>query len=174
EEQTALMQQQVQAYLDRARIAARHATVTSRTEVRPALERLARVIGKLNPGISVETRFSGEKLVFAGETQDFEEIAGNLLENGARHAKSVLRISVSRPTESPLELAIDIEDDGPGMSPEEAELAMKRGMRLDESKPGSGLGLSIVKDIVGEYGGKLSLERSTLGGLRASVRLPAR
>ena len=58
------------------------------------------------------------------------------------------------------------------MSAEEAALALKRGMRLDESTPGSGLGLSIVKDIVSEYGGELSLDRSPLGGLRATVRLP--
>jgi signal transduction histidine kinase len=53
-------------------------------------------------------------------------------------------------------------------------VALKRGMRLDESTPGSGLGLSIVKDIVNEYGGELALDTSALGGLRATVRLPAR
>ncbi len=170
-EQTAAMQHQVQAYLDRARISARHATVTSRTEAKPALERLVRVIAKLNPRIDVETRFSGEQLVFAGETQDFEEIVGNLLENGARFARSRLRVSASRQAAS---LLVEIEDDGLGMSALEAELALKRGMRLDESTPGSGLGLSIVKDIVAEYGGDLALGRSELGGLRATARLPSR
>ncbi len=170
-EQAAAMQHQVQAYLDRARISARHATVTSRTEAKPALERIVRVVAKLNPRIDVETRFSDEQLVFAGEEQDFEEIVGNLLENGARFARSRLRVSASRQASS---LLIEIEDDGPGMSPQQAEIALKRGMRLDESTPGSGLGLSIVKDIVGEYGGALALGRSELGGLLATVHLPSR
>ncbi len=173
-EQSAAMQHQVQAYLDRARISARHATVTSRTEAKPALERIVRVIAKLNPQIDVERRFSDEQLVFAGEEQDFEEIVGNLLENGARFASSRLRISASRQADAAGLLLIEIEDDGPGMSPQEAEIALKRGMRLDESTPGSGLGLSIVKDIVAEYGGRLALGRSELGGLRATVRLPSR
>lgn len=174
-EQTSLMQHQVQAYLDRARISARHATITSRTEVRPALERLARVIAKLNPKADVELNFSGEPLVFAGEMQDFEEIIGNLLENGARFARSKLIVSAGRETiGAKPSLLLQIEDDGPGMSVEDAALALKRGMRLDELTPGSGLGLSIVKDIVGEYGGELLLDRSALGGLRATVRLPLR
>jgi signal transduction histidine kinase len=174
-EQTGLMQHQVQAYLDRARISARHATITSRTEVRPAIERLARVIAKLNPNADIETRFSGDPLVFAGEMQDFEEIIGNLLENGARFAKSRLLVTAMREMrgEKPW-LFLQIEDDGPGMSQTDAALALKRGMRLDESTPGSGLGLSIVKDIVNEYGGELALDTSALGGLRATVRLPAR
>lgn len=172
-EQAAAMQHQVQAYLDRARISARHATVTSRTEAKPALERIVRVVAKLNPRIDVETMFSDEQLVFAGEEQDFEEIVGNLLENGARFARSRLRVSASRQADASA-LLIEIEDDGLGMSPQQAEIALKRGMRLDESTPGSGLGLSIVKDIVGEYGGALALGRSELGGLRATVHLPSR
>ena len=84
---------------------------------------------------------------------------------------SVRTVSASRQAST---LLIEIEDDGPGMSPQQAEIALKRGMRLDESTPGSGLGLSIVKDIVGEYGGALALGRSELGGLRATVHLPSR
>ncbi len=46
-------------------------------------------------------------------------------------------------------------------------------MRLDENAPGSGLGLAIVRDIVTAYRGKLHLDESPLGGLRATVTLPA-
>ena len=174
-EQTGLMQHQVQAYLDRARIAARHATVTSRTDAVPTLERLVRVIAKLNPDITLGTRFVGQPLFFAGETQDFEEIAGNLIENGVRFANTVVHIAATRiEHDGKPVLHLEVEDDGPGMSPEQAELALKRGTRLDETKPGSGLGLSIVRDIVREYNGELRLERSQLGGLMAAVLLPAR
>jgi signal transduction histidine kinase len=58
--------------------------------------------------------------------------------------------------------------------PEEARTEMlKRGVRLDESRPGSGLGLSIVQDLATLYGGALTLGASPLGGLRADLVLPA-
>ena len=67
---------------------------------------------------------------------------------------------------------IAIEDDGPGISAKQRSFAIKRGKRLDESKPGSGLGLSIVHDIADEYGGQLELGKSSMGGLRVAVFLP--
>lgn len=173
-EQAGLMQHQVQAYLDRARIAARHGTVTSRTPVQPALDRMARVIRKLNPGVDLAVLVEPPGLVFAGEQQDFEEIVGNLLENGARFARDKMTVSATADPQQPKMLLLQIEDDGPGLTEEEARLALKRGARLDGSTPGSGLGLSIVKDIVTEYSGNLSLERSAMGGLAVRVRLPSR
>lgn len=173
-EQTGLMQDQVGYYLGRARIAARHGAVTSRTEIGPVVERLVRVMAKLNPeiGISVEgAEIKG--ISFSGERQDLEEILGNLIENAARHASAQIRLSVAGTTGGRADgVVIDVEDDGSGMAPEQTEIALRRGARLDESTPGSGLGLSIVHDIVREYGGKLSLDRSALGGLRARVELP--
>ncbi len=176
EEQTGLMRDQVQNYLDRARIAARHATVTSRTEIVPVLDRLARVIGKLNPQLDIDMpAISGVSPLFAGEQQDFEEIVGNLMENAARFATGTVRLRAERTVrdDKPV-VAVSVEDDGPGMSEAECEMALQRGTRLDESTPGSGLGLSIVRDIATEYGGTLALDRSPLGGLRAVVTLPAR
>ena len=175
-EQTSMMQQQVQNYLDRARIAARHGTVTSRTEVAPVLERIVRVIGKLNPHVEMKIDLPrGRNAVFAGEQQDFEEIMGNLLENAARFAQRRIRVSVSLPSQDgPARLQVLVEDDGPGMTAEECERAMKRGTRIDESSPGSGLGLAIVRDIASEYQGSISLGKSGLGGLGATLVLPAR
>ena len=66
-----------------------------------------------------------------------------------------------------------IDDDGPGLDPEARQSALQRGRRLDESRPGSGLGLSIVVDLAAIYGGSLQLEASPLGGLRARLRLPS-
>ncbi len=68
-----------------------------------------------------------------------------------------------------------IDDDGPGLSPAELEevQAARRGRRLDETKPGSGLGLSIVVELAGLYGGELSLNTAPIGGLRAELELPA-
>lgn len=174
-DQTGLMQHQVQAYLDRARIAARHATVTSRTDVGPVLERLCRVVGKLNPALTIIPPGPGTTIMFAGEQQDFEEVVGNLLENAARFARDKVRVRVKREIlDDKAMMTLVIEDDGPGMTDEEAKLALGRGMRLDETTPGSGLGLAIVTDIVGEYGGALTLNRSEMGGLKCEVALPAR
>jgi len=70
-------------------------------------------------------------------------------------------------------LVIRIEDDGKGLTDDEAREVLRRGVRLDEKTPGSGLGLDIVKELVDVYGGSLQLGRSELGGLRAELRLPA-
>lgn len=177
-EQTGLMKNSVQAHLNRAQIAARHATVTSRTDVAASFQRLQRVIAKLNPSLSISVEFpppgAGKPLVFAGEQQDFEEIVGNLLENASRFATDRIVLSASIDADDGNLLRLVVEDDGPGMTPDERKVALRRGARLDESQPGSGLGLSIVSEIAGEYGGKLTLDGSALGGLRALVELPAR
>jgi signal transduction histidine kinase len=173
-EQTGLMQDQVENYLNRARIAARHGTITSLARVRPVTERLVRVIGKLNPELEIGSVFETD-LAFAGESQDLEEILGNLLENAARFARTKIVLTVREITSGQApEIEIDVEDDGPGMKAEQAEIALRRGARLDESTPGSGLGLSIVNDIVREYQGSLAFHRAQMGGLGARVRLPAR
>ena len=65
-----------------------------------------------------------------------------------------------------------VDDDGPGLSPQQREQVAKRGRRLDETKPGSGLGLSIVMELAGLYGGALTLSNAPLGGLRVELMLP--
>ncbi|MEL7229205.1 MAG: ATP-binding protein [Pseudomonadota bacterium] len=106
---------------------------------------------------------------FAGEAQDLEELLGNLLENAARHGRRQVMVNIAA-NMSQLEISID--DDGNGLTEQERQKALQRGVRLDETEPGSGLGLSIVRDIAKEYGGDFTLEGSALGGLRAVVFLP--
>ena len=67
---------------------------------------------------------------------------------------------------------IIVDDDGPGLSPGERERVALRGQRLDETKPGSGLGLSIVVELAGLYGGVLTLGTAPIGGLSAELALP--
>jgi signal transduction histidine kinase len=172
-EQAGAMQRQLDHYLQRARIAAQRESVVFRTPVAPLLERLVRVVRKLGAEKSVELAMPAEAVVFAGEKEDFEEIAGNLLDNAMKWSRARVRVAVER-----AELAdgqpgfrLLVEDDGPGIPEDKAREAVKRGRRLDESKPGTGLGLAIVAELASEYGGRLSLERSTLGGLRAEVEL---
>ncbi len=108
---------------------------------------------------------------FPGERQDLEEMIGNLSENAAKWGRTRLRITVRTP---PDRLILRIEDDGPGLPPDQAPLALMRGARLDElGAPGAGLGLAIVADLAALHGGELRLERSDLGGLAAVLDLPA-
>ena len=70
-------------------------------------------------------------------------------------------------------MLIEVDDDGPGLPPEQRAVALKRGQRLDESKPGSGLGLNIVTETTAMYNGKIELDAATLGGLRVKLTLPS-
>jgi signal transduction histidine kinase len=173
-DQAASMQKQVEHYLQRARMAAQRDSVVYRTPVGQLVQRLGRVVQKLNAQIAVSWTLPAEEVIFASEREDLEEILGNLLENAAKWARSKVAIAVSPASQAAngTELfAIAIEDDGPGIPADKAREALKRGKRLDETKPGTGLGLAIVADLVNEYGGELALEQSAMGGLRAVVRL---
>jgi len=176
-EQAEIMKGQVAHHLERARMAARASVVTTVEEVGPIVERLAGTLGKVyrGKGVAVEAEVA-DGVRFRGERQDLEEILGNLVDNGCKWARSLVEIAVAPVPETPGERAyfeIVIDDDGPGLTPDEQAEALKRGKRLDETVPGSGLGLSIVSELAALYGGRLSLDRSPFGGLRCVVRLPA-
>jgi len=173
-EQAASMQKQVEHYLQRARVAAQRDSVVYRTPVSPLVQRMVRVLQKLNPETSLSLTLPAGEVIFAGEREDLEELLGNLLENALKWAKGAVAVTVTSLADkdgSPSLFEISIEDDGPGIPEDKAREALKRGRRLDETKPGTGLGLAIVADLVNEYGGTLALERSGLGGLKAAVRL---
>jgi signal transduction histidine kinase len=169
-DQASAMQTQVEHYLQRARVAAQRDSVVYRTPVGAVLKRIVRVVEKLNPDTRISLILPAEEVLFAGEREDLEEIAGNLLENAMKWARGKVAVSVEAETEAKL-FTLTIEDDGPGIPEDKAREVLKRGRRLDETKPGSGLGLAIVSDLVREYGGMLALERSQLGGLAAVVKL---
>ncbi len=177
--QAEAMQAQVGSYLNRARIAAQRDSVLARTDAQPVLERLVRVMRKLNAEIDFVLEVAPD-LTFAMEQQDVEEVVGNLLDNASRFARTriVTRVSATPAADGVQDgrrswVEVVVEDDGPGLLPEQIGEALKRGRRLDESKPGTGLGLSIVKEISGEYQGSFGLSRAEIGGLRAQVILPA-
>ena len=179
--QAEAMQSQVQSYLNRARIAAQRESVLARTEAQPVLERLVRVMRRLNADRQFPLSVDPPGLVLAMEQQDVEETVGNLLENAARYARTAVSVTAFA---APADvrgsddgrkgwIVIEVEDDGPGLEPDQIREAMKRGKRLDESKPGTGLGLSIVTEIASEYQGTFGLSRGPRGGLLARLVLPA-
>ncbi|MFK8252214.1 ATP-binding protein [Ancylobacter terrae] len=176
-EQADVMRSQVAHHLERARMAARVSVVVAVVDVEPIVAALARTMEKVYrlKGIAVETEIE-PGVRFRGERQDLEEILGNLIDNGCKWALSLVEITVTRVGEMPpgersfFEIIID--DDGPGLTEQQREDALKRGRRLDETKPGSGLGLSIVTELVTIYGGRFTLATSPFDGLRCIVRLP--
>ena len=97
-------------------------------------------------------------------------MAGNLMDNACKWAKTRGSPCAGR---SGGALELTVEDDGPGLEPEDRERVLERGERLDESVPGSGLGLAIVEDIAKLYRGSLTLGHARLGGLEARLSLPA-
>lgn len=173
-EQVQIMQAQINHYLQRARIAAQCDSIIYHTSVRSVVDRLVRVMKKLNPEKQIQFIMDVDDIVFSGEKEDLEEIIGNLIENATQWSRAKVLISccLDKNVEEEKYFSILVEDDGPGLTEDKIDEALKRGWRFDESKPGTGLGLAIVSDLVNEYGGNLFLSRSVLGGLCTKVLLP--
>ena len=176
-DQAGIMRDQVTYYLDRARAAARSSVIGTAADVTPVIEGLVRTFGKIYRDRRVTFEASvPDGLRFRGEKQDLEDLVGNLVDNAGKWAASHVWVTVVALTEpgdqAPSAIEITVDDDGPGLSEEARGLVTTRGRRLDESKPGSGLGLSIVTDLAGVYAGSFRLACSPQGGLRAVLKLP--
>jgi signal transduction histidine kinase len=177
-EQTDIMRDQVARHLERARLAARLTVIATLTDVPPVVTALARSMEKIHRDKEIAIELDApEHARFLGEQQDLEEMIGNLLDNACKWAQSRVAVEVvcERPeaTSDRQVVRIVVDDDGRGLSPSEREQVAQRGRRLDETKPGSGLGLSIVVELAGLYGGALNLGTAPIGGLRAELVLPA-
>ncbi|MDE2014204.1 MAG: sensor histidine kinase [Alphaproteobacteria bacterium] len=172
ERQVEAMRRHVDHYLTRARAAGALDVIGTRTPVKPVLDDLARVLRRIHAEKDVIINIDCPlALVFRGEKQDLDELAGNLMDNACKWART--RIAVVARAEEAGRLLLTVGDDGPGLTAEERARVGARGERLDESVPGSGLGLAIVRDIAKLYGGSLDLGASALGGLEARLTLPA-
>jgi signal transduction histidine kinase len=175
-EQAQIMAEQVNLYLDRARMAARIGVIGRVTEVRPVSDSIMRALERIyrdkQLSFSVDCPPGAR---FLGERQDLEEMLGNLLDNASKWARTKVALAatpVAPANGSGSWLEIRVEDDGPGLTPEQLAQPIIRGRRLDETTPGSGLGHSIVADLAHSYSGKLELGRSEFGGLSAKLTLP--
>jgi signal transduction histidine kinase len=175
EEQARVMRDQVTYHLDRARAAALAGALGVVTPVEPVAMAMARTFSRIYRDKDLEFDFQGlEKARFRGEKQDLEEMLGNLLDNACKWAEARVQLHVhSGGDDQAPRLILVIADDGPGVpDPQAREAMLKRGRRLDETKPGSGLGLSIVDDLVALYRGRLRLENAAIGGLQIVLDLP--
>jgi signal transduction histidine kinase len=116
------------------------------------------------------------ELLFVGDRDDLTEALGNLMDNAAKWCRSQVRVvaTLRDETGASQKLQLVVEDDGPGIPVDEREHVLQRGARADEHTPGHGLGLAMVRDMAGLYGGRLVLGDSPLGGCRVELRLPGR
>ncbi len=141
-------------------------------EMEAELMRLVDGLGKVysdnQPTIDVSVTDAAE---FRGDTGDFLELAGNLLDNACKWCDSRVSLTI-RPANANGGMTLTVADDGPGIPEDAADALLQRGTRLDESAPGHGIGLAVVRDIAKSYGGSVSIDVSDLGGAAITVDIP--
>jgi signal transduction histidine kinase len=170
-QQVERMRRQIDYHLAHARAAASGATPGARCAILPAAEGLARTLLRLHAekGLRIDVEVPPEQTARV-EKEDLEEMLGNLLDNACKWARGRVIISASSAGPS---VVVTVDDDGPGLEPSMRQRVLQRGVRADEAAPGSGFGLAIVRDLAELYSGSIELEDSPLGGLRATLTLPA-
>ncbi len=166
------MRRQIDYQMARARAAASRSAPGAAAEVRATLAPILSAMERLHGRRGVVFRLDvPDNAAVAVEGQDLAEMVANLLDNAGKWATGQVVVSASTPRDDTVRIVID--DDGPGLPAESWELVFDVGQRLDERAPGSGLGLPIVRDLANLYGGRVWLEDSPSGGLRAVLELPA-
>ena len=165
------MERRIRHHLGRARMAVLNGPIRVQTPIAPRLQDLGDVLGKIHSDRSIAFVMEMPAgLSAACEPQDFDEMAGNLLDNAFMWARSSVVVQAS--SDGAI-LRVLIDDDGPGLAPAQREEVLRPGKRLDEASPGFGFGLSIVTELAELYGGGIALGQAPLGGLRVTLQLPA-
>jgi two-component system sensor histidine kinase PhoQ len=140
-------------------------------ELTRLVEGLSKVYRDKSPKIELDVT---EGIRFHGERGDFLEVAGNLLDNACKWCKQRVRLTIRSLQPGNIDsggMRLTVEDDGPGIPEQAADTLLQRGTRLDESAPGHGIGLAIVKDIAASYGGEVTIVNSDLGGAAITVTI---
>jgi two-component system sensor histidine kinase PhoQ len=167
-EQTQRIDQIVSYQRQRAAVAG-GSGITRPIALRPILERLCTSLQKVHRARAIACRLQlpGDDRLRADEG-DLFELFGNLLENAFRHCRGQVRVTLQREAGADL---IEVEDDGEGIAEDDARRLLQRGERADQQHPGEGIGLAVVNEITRQYGGRLSIRRSTLGGACIQIHL---
>ncbi len=170
--QVARIDRAVRHHLGRARAATPGGAVRVATPLAAAVADLADALARIHADRAVTAGVDIDPaLTVAVDRQDLDELIGNLLDNGWRHAASRLSVT-ARPAADARFVRLTIADDGHGIPPDARADALAAGQRLDERGDGHGFGLSIAYELATLYGGTLTLETATPGGLAAVVALP--
>ncbi len=166
-EQTDRMEQIVAYQLQRASGGGQH--LLQLIAVAPVLERLCASLRKVYADRHLDIGIHCDpQCLFRGDERDLMEILGNLLDNACKFARHRVRVSSEGSAPGPLQLSV--EDDGPGIPQSSRSAILQRGARLDEQRPGQGLGLAVAADIIESYGGGIEIGDAASGGARIVVR----
>lgn len=164
------IQSQIDYHLGRARMAGSKNILSVRANPSQRVDAISMAFDKVyaERGVTLINELDSDIQVAVDKT-DLDEMVGNLLENAYKWSENIIRVHSETLADD--DIAIIIEDDGPGIPDEKLKQAIERGVRLDETTPGTGLGLNIVSEMAHSYRGKLTLSRSSMGGLRAVLTL---
>jgi len=169
-EQVGRMRRQVDAHLARSRVdLSKHRVLTpiaASDAVAGVVRTLSQLYAERGLAFTVDADPALHVLV---AREDLDELVGNLLDNACKWARTRCSVTVRQ---AGGRVAVIVEDDGPGISAEMRSQVLTRGVRADVAVPGTGLGLAIVRDLTDAYGGKVVLDESPLGGLRARIDVP--
>jgi len=167
-EQVDRMEKVVRYQLQKA--VSEHAGNGTQIPLRHTLERLADSLKKIyrDKGLHINLDVP-EDIAFVGDEEDLMELAGNLLDNACKYGDGTVTVT-ARLAEQLLTMQVD--DNGPGINKTLRNSSMERGQRLDTALPGQGIGLAVCADIACNYGGKLTIGQSPLGGARFELALP--
>ena len=154
--------------LARSRAAAiRAATGEASAAALPSVESVVGVVERAEFGAQVVFEVNvPRELQVPVAAEDLLELLGALIENAARYARRRVLIDGAESKEGRI---LSVEDDGPGIDPEQMAQALGRGARLDQAGGGHGLGLAIAQDLAEATGAHLQLARSELGGLKVTL-----
>lgn len=137
--------------------------------VKHCLERIGKALCKVYQDTDPVFHISGDNAQFKGDERDLMEVLGNLLDNAFKYGNGQVEVSLE---DSASQLVINIDDNGPGISSNLSDAILSRGTRADSLQPGQGIGLSVVKDILGAYKGQLSIHSNRWNGARFQITLP--
>jgi two-component system sensor histidine kinase PhoQ len=169
DEQSDRMTQIVQYQLSRA-VKSKEQAMTGATSLLLSVDRIVNALSRVYAAKEIDVEREGLNHFFAGDERDLMEMLGNLIENAFKYCDHQVRLSAAQEQQW---LEIVIENDGQAISTEEHQVVIERGARLDTSRPGQGIGLAVVTDIVSSYNGGIEISQSELGGAEIRLRLPA-
>ena len=170
--QILLMKRHIDRYLKKAHLESVGASSKEKINIIELTKKMISIFNKLYPQVKIKLNKKIEEAFVFGSMDDLEEVIGNIIENACKYGRNQIEVEVKIIKENSLQLIIS--DDGSGLSQEQMNKVFARGFRIDEQKPGTGLGLNIVKDIVETYmKGQVDLQKSKrLGGLEVTIFLP--
>tara|TARA_X000000950_G_scaffold288378_1_gene404813 strand:- start:2034 stop:3107 length:1074 start_codon:yes stop_codon:yes gene_type:complete len=169
--QVILMKRHIDRYLKKAHLESVGTFSKEKINIIDLVKKMISIFKKLYPDVQINLDESVQEAFVFGSMDDLEEVIGNIIENACKYGKNKIEVEIRISEKNNLQLVVS--DDGLGLSQEQMNKVFARGFRIDEQKPGTGLGLNIVKDIVETYmKGKVTLSKSKLGGLEVNILLP--